>query len=256
MPAHFGPSTEGWDGKVAHYEDNTSITILYTTDRERVSALLPPGFTPTDPPVISVSFVMCRGVNFMAGGGYNLVAVNVSADFAGKRDKLSGNFALVLWENSFAPIVVGREVLGAPKLMADIPDAWIRDGKRGYAISENGTLLLEGEICDLEKLSDDALQALAAQAAAGTWMGWKYIPSCDLKGADFSAASALPAKATFREAWMGKGEILFHNPTWEQAPLSYRIINALRDLPIVQYQGAVLARLSQDLLIHKQRHIE
>jgi acetoacetate decarboxylase len=256
MPAHFGPATEGWDGKVAHYEENTSITVLYVTERKAVSALLPPGFVATDPPLISVSFVMCRGVNFMAGGGYNLVAVNVSANFEGKRDRLSGNFALALWENSFAPIMVGREVLGAPKLMADIPDAWMRDGKRGYCVSENGSVLLEGEISGLEKLSDESLQALAAQAAAGTWMGWKYIPSCDLRGADVSTATALPTKATFHEAWMGRGELRFHDVTWEKAPLSFRIVTKLKNLPVVEYQGAVLARLTQDLLIHQQRRIQ
>jgi acetoacetate decarboxylase len=256
MPAHFGPATQGWDGKVAHYEDNTAIAILYTTERKAISALLPPGFVATDPPLVSVNFVMCRGVNFMAGGGYNLVAINVSVDFEGKKDKLSGNFALVLWENSFAPIVVGREVLGAPKLMAEIPDAWIRDGKRGFSISENGALLLEGEVSNLQKLSDDALKELAAQAAAATWMSWKYVPSCDLRGADISTATALPAKAVFREAWMGQGQVNFHSVQWEHAPLSYRIINALKELPIVDYQGAVLTRLSQDLLIHQQRYIQ
>lgn len=256
MPAHFGAATEGWNGKVAHYEDNTALTVLYTTERDPVSALLPPGFVATDPPVVSVSFVMCRGVDFMAGGGYNLVAVNVSANFEGNRDKLSGNFALVLWENSFAPIVVGREILGAPKLMGEIPDAWMRDGKRGFSVSENGTLLLEGEVSGLQKLPDDGLRELAAQASAGTWMGWKYIPSCDLQGADISTATALPAKATFREAWMGQGTVRFHEVKWENAPLSFRVIRALKELPVVDYQGALLTRLSQDLLIHKQHHIE
>jgi len=256
MPAHFGPATAGWDGKVAHYEDNTALTILYSTEREAVSALLPPGFIATDPPIISVSCVMCRGVDFMAGGGYNLLAVNVSADFEGKRDKLSGNFALVLWENSFAPIMVGREILGAPKLMGEIPDAWMRDGKRGFSVSENGALLLEGEVSNLQKLPDEAVQELAQQAATKTWMGWKYIPSCNLKGADISTATALPAKAIFREVWMGQGAIHFHDVKWENAPLSYRAINALRALPVVQYQGALLTRLSQDLLIHKQHRLE
>ena len=156
MPAHFGSVTQGWDGKVAHYEDNTALTILYVTERKAVEPLLPPGFTAVDQPVVAVSFVMCRGVDFMAGGGYNLVAVNVSARFEGKRDKAEGNFALVLWENDFMPIVVGREILGAPKLLADIPDAWARDGKRGFTVSENGTMLLEGEVADLQKLSGEA----------------------------------------------------------------------------------------------------
>ena len=101
---------------------------------------------------------------------------------------------------------MGREVLGAPKLMADIPDAWSRDDKRGFHISENGTRLLEGEVSGLSKLDDDALQAMLAQLEGNIWMGWKHIPSCDLKGADYSCATALPAKAEIREAWLGQGE--------------------------------------------------
>jgi len=252
MPAHFGSPTSGWDGKAAHYEDNTALTVLYATELDAVSALLPPGFVATDPPIVSVSFVMCRGVDFMAGGGYNLVAVNVSATFEGKRDKVAGNFALVLWENAFMPILVGREVLGAPKLMADIPDAWMRDGKRGFSVSENGTLLLEGEVSDLQKLSDEAVGAMAEQIAAGTWMGWKYVPSCDLRGADVSNATALPAKMDLKEAWMGQGEVAFHEVAWENAPMSSRVVNTLRELPITQYQGAVMTRGSQDLLIREQ----
>ena len=256
MPAHFGPVTQGWDGNVAHYEDNTALTILYVTERDAVEPLLPPGFLATDPPVVSVSFVMCRGVDFMAGGGYNLVAVNVSARFEGKRDKAEGNFALVLWENEFMPIVVGREILGAPKLMADIPDAWMRDGKKGFTVSENGTLLFEGEVSDLQELSDEPLRAMVAQMEGQIWMGWKYVPSCDLKGADVSHATALPSDGEIKEAWMGQGNIIFHETAWEKAPMSYRIVNALRELPIVQYQGGIVTRGWQNLLIREQRPME
>jgi len=256
MPAHFGANTQGWNGKVAHYADNTAYTILYVTEKEAASALLPPGFVVADPPIISVSYVMCRGVDFMAGGGYNLVAVNVAASFEGKRDKATGNFALVLWENEFMPIVVGREILGAAKLLADIPDAWARDDKNGFSVSENGSLLLEGEVSGLQKLSDEALQAMLAQVEGKIWMGWKYIPSCDLKGADVSTATALPAKADIKEAWIGQGEIVFHETAWEKAPMSYRVVNTLRELPIVEYQAGIMTRGSQDLLIHQQYPME
>ena len=256
MPAHFGPVAAGWNGEVAHYADNTALTILYATEHDAASALLPPGFTTTETPIVSVSHVMCRGVDFMAGRGYNLVAVNVSATFEGKRDKASGSFALVLWENDFMPIVVGREVLGAAKLMADIPDAWLRGEERGFSVSENGTPLFEGKASGLEKLSDEAVQMMSEQMAAGIWMGWKYLPTCDLKGAEVSHATALPANTDIKEAWMGAGEIAFHEVEWEKAPMSSHVVNALRALPVVQYQGAVMTRGSQDLLIRKQYAME
>ena len=252
MPAHFGPSVEGWNGKVAHYADNTAMTIMYQTQKEAVSKFLPPGFKPPDEPLISVSFVMCRGVDFMAGGGYNLVAVNVSADFEGQHDKVSGDFSLIVWENHFLPIVVGREVLGVPKLMAQIPDAWTREGKKGFMVSEDGNLLLEAEVGDLRSASVDELAGINQKSQDGAWMGWKYIPSCDLKTADVSSATILPAKTEITEAWIGTGIVIFHEVEWKKSPLSARAVKALSRLPVLEYMGAIITRGSQDLLIHQQ----
>ena len=138
----------------------------------------------------------------------------------------------------------------------EIPDAWTRGERRGFSLFERGTPLLEGEAWDLQKASDDVVAALGAQIASDTWMGWKYIPSCDLAGADVSNATALPARVDLKEVWMGQGEVAFHEVAWEKAPMSSRIVNALRELPIVQYQGAVMTRASQDLLIRKQYALE
>ncbi|MCP5068947.1 MAG: acetoacetate decarboxylase family protein [bacterium] len=256
MPAHFGPADTGWDGKVAHYADNTALTITYVTEGKQASALLPRGFSVTDPAVVSVTFVECRGVDFMAGGGYNLVAVNLSATFRGQSDEAVGSFALVLWENDFMPIMLGREVLGAPKLLAEIPDAWMRDGKRGFHVSDRGTRLLEGEVSGLSPLDEETAQAMTAQMAGQLWMGWKYIPSCDLKHASLSHATALPARTEIQEAWIGSGELAFHDVSWEEAPMSSRIVQTLKALPIVEFQASVLTRGSQDLLIHEQRAME
>ena len=58
MPAFFGPANQGWDGKVAEYAENTSLTISFVTDPAAVAPLLPPGFTPTDPAIINVGMAM------------------------------------------------------------------------------------------------------------------------------------------------------------------------------------------------------
>jgi len=252
MPGHFGAANQGWNGEVAHYDDNIATTISYVTDRDAVAALLPPGFTPTDPAVVSVTHVMCRGVDFMAGRGYNLVSVNVSARYEGKQDKEQGDFALVLWENDFFPIMLGREVLGAPKLYGEIPDTWSRDGRRGFSVSEYGTLLLEGEVWDLHAPSEAEMKALS-ERPGGIWMGWKFIPSPDLRGADVSYPTALPSRGETKEILLGKGKIEFRDVMWEESPLSSRVIKALKKLPIVEYRGATVTRGWNELLIHKQR---
>jgi len=82
-------------------------------------------------------------VNFLAGGGYNLMGINLAATFAGAEDHLSGEYVLVLWENQVNPIIRGRELLGVPKLFADIPAPdRIGDDWRVHA-SENGRPLLQ-----------------------------------------------------------------------------------------------------------------
>ena len=117
-------------------------------------------------------------------------------------------------------------------------------------------MLLEGEVSGLMKLDDDGLKALVAQMEGKIWMGWKYFPSCDFKKADVSYATALPADGETREAWIGQGTVEFHEVAWEKAPMSSRIVNTLKKLPIVQYQAGVVTRGWQELLIHKQYPME
>ena len=70
------PGKDGRDALVgAHYGENKRICITYKTDRDAVAKLLPPGFHPTDPCTISVCFAECRDIDYLAGGGYNLVPV-------------------------------------------------------------------------------------------------------------------------------------------------------------------------------------
>ncbi len=252
MPGHFGPTDDGWDGRVAHYGDNTTLTVSFVTETEAVSAMLPRGFVSADPAIISVSFVECRDVDFMAGGGYNLVAVNAAARFEGSTDRAEGNFALVLWENEFQPIMLGREILGAPKLFADIPDAWDRDGRRGFEVFEKGTPLVSGEIRDARELSPGEIQAIVKQNEGRIWMGWKHIPACDFRGADLSYATALPFNAEIKEARAGSGEVTFHAAAWEEAPISHRAATALSRLPVLDACGALMTRGTKQLLIAEQ----
>jgi acetoacetate decarboxylase len=54
-------------------------------------------------------------VDYLAGRGYNIVFVTVAAKFSGNKDKLEGDYVLVIFENDAIPIITGRELLGAPK---------------------------------------------------------------------------------------------------------------------------------------------
>jgi acetoacetate decarboxylase len=68
-------------------------------------------------PELNISYSQFREIDWMAGGGYNLVQVSVPARFNGKRDQVEGQFILVVWENKTWPIFGGREETVYQKFM-------------------------------------------------------------------------------------------------------------------------------------------
>lgn len=256
MPAHFGKVTRGWDGKVAKYGQLTNLSVLFQTEHDAIAELLPTPFVVPEEPVVTVSYVRCRDVDFLAGGGYNLVSVSVGTRFEGERDSAAGGFPLVMWENHFLPILLGREVLGVAKLLADIPDYTQQDRTAEFAVSEQGTPLIQGQLRGLQPLAQDQLDRVGGAEQDQAMLGWKHIPSCDLRSAALSQATVLPAKVQVREAWLGTGEVSFNKVDWHDAPIAAHIVNALHELPIKAWLGAVLAHGSQQLLIHKQRELQ
>ena len=76
MPAHFGPRFRKGS---AFYGDLTTIAISYLTDRKLLARYLPEPFEVGLEPLVSVSYAMNREIEWLAGGCYNIVGVNVSA---------------------------------------------------------------------------------------------------------------------------------------------------------------------------------
>jgi hypothetical protein len=119
MPAHFGPRPQpprasGW------YRDVTAMVVSYVTDRDKLAAYLPSPFEVGEQAAVSVTYACNRQVDWLAGHGYNMIAVNASARFRGEEER-EGNYTLVIWENLTDPILTGRETQGIPKVYADIP---------------------------------------------------------------------------------------------------------------------------------------
>lgn len=239
MPAHFGPRTQDWDG---HYQAVSQTIILYATDPERAARLLPRGFEVADPAVISIVHAENRGVKVLAGGGYNLVGVNIGARFRGARDDVTGTYCLVMWENRFTPIMLGREYLGIPKLMAEIPDAWIDGEARGFSVSEDGSRLLEATVTGLQEVEGQGLDEVRRQLSAGQWMGWRWFGTLDAKGTELSYPTRVDLERHIERAWVGHGEVSFFERRREQAPLSYAIASTLAALPVVRPMMAIATK--------------
>jgi acetoacetate decarboxylase len=149
MPAHFGPRFRRGS---AAYGDVTTIAITYLTDRKLLAQYLPEPFEVGQEPLVSVSYAMNREIEWLAGGCYNIIGVNVSAVFKGRVDQVTGNYCLVMWENLTDPILTGREIQGIPKIYADIPDHTIYEGVWRTSASYRGHKIVDLMIKDLQPL--------------------------------------------------------------------------------------------------------
>jgi len=247
MPFHFGPR-QGGRG-TGQYHDVTTMAVTYLTDRDKLAQYLPEPFEVGEEALITVSYSMNREIDWLAGHSYNIIGVNASVVFNGKEDHLTGTYPLVLWENLTDPILTGREIEGIPKIYADIPDHSIIEGEWRASASHFGHKIVDLMIQDLTPLSKEQIEEMGKAAEKRHWMGWKYIPKIGEPGAAVSHATLFPTGGTTKEAWAGKGEVTWQHLTWEQNPTQFHIVNALADLPILEYRIALVLKGESNLAL-------
>lgn len=249
MPAHFGsPRIEG--APSGWYHDVTTMNVSYLTDREKLATYLPAPFSVADEALITVTYACSKKIDWLAGHGYNLISVNAAAVFDGEEDKLEGTFALVIWENLADPILTGRELTGIPKIFADIPEHTIVDGQWHCNASHFGNPILEMTIGNLvPPTQEQIIAAQKDQEGKDNPMGWKYIPAVGGFGPSISEPTTFPSENVITEAFVGEGRIEWNQLTWEQNPTQFHIVNALADLPIVEYRPAIVSKGSTNLFL-------
>ena len=160
MPAHFG-GDEGAPAP-AVYHDVTDLKIVYETDPALLSHYVPACFEIVRP-VLIVNYQMCRQVDWMSGGGYNLVSIVIPAAFSENDARIEGGYVLVTWENNATPIIRGRETLGYPKIFAQIEDPH-RMGNRIFTrAGHEGAAFLTIDL-DIEKTMDAGAVAALTRA--------------------------------------------------------------------------------------------
>jgi acetoacetate decarboxylase len=250
MPAHFS----GFEQSKLYYDDATALIISYETDREMLLQYIPEGFELLEP-LVQIGYVMCRGVQWMAGGSYNLIAVQVPAAYTGGAQRIEGGYVLVIWENKACPILGGREQTGMPKLFADIEDHHQMGERMFTNVSYEGTSFLRMDFTRTRKLTVDELSALNQREATMNWLGWRYIPNIGKPGAALSHATLYPIDYTYTEVWAGEGKVQWQELAWEQHPNQFGVINALRQLPIKSYGGCRMARQRQVMRVDLARQL-
>ena len=248
MPAHFGPryigeKTSGW------YRDVTAMTVSYITDREKLAAHLPAPYEVGEQAIITVCYACNKQVDWLAGRGYNMIAVTASVIYKGEKEQLTGSYSLAIWENLTDPILAGREVQGLPKVFADIPDHSVTDNAWHCNASHFGNNIVDLSINNLNPVS---LEDVAAAQKAGQGndhsMTWRYLPAAGGFGkASVDEAVTYPSEDIFTEVLVGEGSIKWNTLSWEQNPTQYHIVNALEALPVLEYLPAVVTKGSTNL---------
>jgi len=249
MPAHFGglhqdENSSGW------YRDVTMMVVPFLTDREKLAAYLPQPFTVAEQPIVTVIYAHSKDVDWLAGRGYNLIAVTASAVFNGENEQLEGQYSLVWWENLADAILSGRELTGIPKIFADITDHSITDGLWQTNVSHFDNKILDMSVRNLRPPTPEEIVATqAAQEGKDHPMAWRYFPGVGGFGASVSEPTTFPSESVYTGAWIGEGSLDWSHLTFEQNPTQYHIVNALADLPVLAYLPAMVTTGSTNLFV-------
>lgn len=239
------------------YKEVQTVALQFHSDPCIIASLMPDCYQPAEEPIVTVAFIYNDGVDFMAGRGYNLAAVMVKARYDGKLDHVEGNYVLAMFESDTFPIILGREVLGIPKLFAEIsPVRMLSGGRLRCEASLWGHLLFGIDVGPFVKQDDSVVSAANANQQDLPLLGYKYIPSQDdIPDADYPVST--PSDGKLEQMWFGtSGDLFFGNPTHTDVSLISSIFDALKILPIHQVIGVSRSRGSSVLradLSHRLR---
>ena len=243
MPVNFGGA--GGRPPAITYHDVTSIQVAYETDSEGLAAFIPEPFQMLQP-VLAIQYSMCRQVDWMTGGGYNLISVGVPVVHAHGGERIDGLYVLIIWENRTAPILTGREQTGMPKIFADIEDHHQLGDTLLTNASYEGSTFLKVSFRRTKQMSPDELKVLSQRFGTVNAFGWRYIPNIGRPGAALSHATLFPQEFVFTAAWQGEGKVHWNAlaPQYEYYPMSAlaggAASKAFGQLPIKAYGECLL----------------
>ena len=252
MPTHFGPMCgprQGPGGKKFAFNPDkrkrTTLTVSFLTNANQLQKFLPPGFELTGEPVVTVFEGFMKEIDWLAGRGYNVLGVKFPVIFNGTKDRATGPFLTVLWENLADPILTGREQLGYSQIFCALPEPIVCKGETHCTASWMGFKFPDLKLNNLEEISPEESSPIISESDKELLRGiihYKYIPRTGEWGkadAEYAVLSHDPVKPSLPEKlFKGIGEVTFHKARWEDLPTQYMIINALHELEIIEYRGA------------------
>jgi acetoacetate decarboxylase len=252
MPLVMGPLYEKEPLPKIPYPDIENIAFQFQTTPESARKLIPDCYEIDDEPIVTILFGYYKGFDFLAGGGYNVAAVQISARFKGQQDEVEGDCFLVMFENQTRPILGGREFLGVPKIYADIPEFKVMpNGNLRCEASLWGHLLFGIEVPKMRTQNPIVKTVASKRINSRPWLGYKYIPSLDgPPDADYPTATRNDVK--IQTLWMGKeAKLYFGSADFDDIGYTYQVIEAIKTLPVqntvqvIRFQGSAVLRFDQ-----------
>ena len=254
MPTHFGPMCgprQGPGGKKFAFNPDkrkiTHLSVSFLTNTNQLQKLLPPGFELAGEPVVTVFEKFMKEIDWLAGRGYNILGVQFPVIYNGTKDRATGPFLTVLWENLTDPILTGREQLGFSKIYCDLPEPNVYKGESHSTASWMGFRFLDLKLNNLEEISPEESSPTISESDKKLLRGtihYKYMPRTGEWGkadSEYAVLSPEPEKPSPPEKlFNGTGEVIFHKARWEDLPTQYMIINAFHELEIIEYRGATM----------------
>ncbi|MDO5846444.1 MAG: acetoacetate decarboxylase family protein [Methanocorpusculum sp.] len=232
MPPHFGgfPYTYSYGNIV--YEDCTCLMMNYTTERDILEQYIPDVFELLKPEV-SVSSNSAHGVGWMGGGHYSCIALTAPVKHI--KTGTEGAYMLILWEDSAYPILGGREDTGMPKVFCDIGEYAKFEDHASLCGSYNGRNFIDLEIHIQKDLT--AEEVAAAGVMHLNQIGWRYIGNFRKPGAAISEPTIYPVEMYPTAISTGVGKVTWTKLTYQQYPMQAHMIDALANIPILEYAG-------------------
>lgn len=256
MPLIMGPvfDRETRPGRV--YGETESLSVTFHTEAEAVRALVPDCFLIPEQATLTVGFGDYNRVDFMAGDGYRVAYVGVSARYEGE-ESVDGLCILVMWENRTLPIISGREMIGIPKGFADITSIRaVEEEKLRATASVWGHEVMRLDVLGCQEQNLIVRRTAQKRVNAIPWLGYKYIPALD-GPPDASYPMVVWNEVNIDQLWLGAGgSVEFGTADESDLDLPAAVTRALRSLPMGDVVFAAHTRGSAILRLDRSRRLK
>lgn len=257
----------------------TATTVRFRTSATLLKSLFPsPCFRFLSPGTVAEASLKCtqlEGMQWLGGGGYNMVGLYIHNVQYEKRDgsAIAGTYLPILLEDLADPIVSGREEIGMPKLYCDITVTGDDDSKR-ISCSWRGTKFIDMRVSGIVPAhvandhqittngsKDGPHEDSSKELTSEKLLLYRYVPAVGQPGvADAEYAVVVDsAEATtpivVEETQKGVDSwIRFIEGDSATLPTLHHVASGLAEIPVYEVLGATVERgRGVDCLDHARR---